>query len=194
MHIAIITTALCQSGVSTSSWGNNYPVVTLSVSRVLSWETLVTDWTKSTWNAKFNSRKNKIKNTAYMTENYSLHRVFCNQVKEILEGPFLLRWINFNPSMDKFSQAQYSLGWNNISIPKLQRCNNQLIEVIHTHSPKHTYTCQTWTRTEQRPIVSWPKSFLLQVLDLMQMHPKGRLRRAILTASWFIAINVGYKL
>ena len=30
-----------------------------------------------------------------------------------------------------------------------------------------------------------------QVLELMQMHPKERLRRVILTASWFIAINVG---
>ena len=31
----------------------------------------------------------------------------------------------------------------------------------------------------------------IQVLELMQMHPKERLRRVILTASWFIAINVG---
>ena len=31
----------------------------------------------------------------------------------------------------------------------------------------------------------------VQVLELMQMHPKERLRRVILTASWFIAIDVG---
>ena len=31
----------------------------------------------------------------------------------------------------------------------------------------------------------------IQVLELMQMHPKERLRRVILTASWFIAIDVG---
>ena len=30
-----------------------------------------------------------------------------------------------------------------------------------------------------------------QVLELMQMHPKERLRRVILTASWLIAMNVG---
>ena len=30
-----------------------------------------------------------------------------------------------------------------------------------------------------------------QVLELMQMHPKDRLSRVILTVSWFIAINVG---
>ena len=29
-------------------------------------------------------------------------------------------WINFNPSMDKLSHAQYSVGWNYLSIPKLQ--------------------------------------------------------------------------
>ena len=33
--------------------------------------------------------------------------------------------------------------------------------------------------------------FVKQVLELMQMHPKERLRRVILTASWFIAIDVG---
>ena len=32
----------------------------------------------------------------------------------------------------------------------------------------------------------------LQVLELMQMHPKERLRRVILTGIWFNAINVGY--
>ena len=31
----------------------------------------------------------------------------------------------------------------------------------------------------------------IQVLELMQMHPKERLRWVILTASWFIAIDVG---
>ena len=35
------------------------------------------------------------------------------------------------------------------------------------------------------------RSYFIQVLELMQMHPKERLRRVILTASWFIAINVG---
>ena len=34
--------------------------------------------------------------------------------------------------------------------------------------------------------------YTTQVLELMQMHPKERLRRVILTANWFIAINVGY--
>ena len=33
-----------------------------------------------------------------------------------------------------------------------------------------------------------------QVLELMQMHPKERLRRVILTGIWFNAMNVGYYL
>ena len=33
---------------------------------------------------------------------------------------------------------------------------------------------------------------LVQVLVLMQMYPKGKLRRVILTASWLDAINLGY--
>ena len=35
------------------------------------------------------------------------------------------------------------------------------------------------------------RSFVLEVLKLMQMHPKESLRRVILTASWFNDINVG---
>ena len=36
-------------------------------------------------------------------------------------GPLLLTWFNFNPSMDKWLQAWLSVGWNYLSIPKLQR-------------------------------------------------------------------------
>ena len=38
----------------------------------------------------------------------------------VFQGPLLLTWINFNPSMDKWSHAQYSVGGNYISIPKFQ--------------------------------------------------------------------------
>ena len=41
-----------------------------------------------------------------------------------------------------------------------------------------------------------PKTYMhvsmKQVLELMQMHPKERLGRVILTASWFDNINMGY--
>ena len=36
-------------------------------------------------------------------------------------GPFLLAWINFNPSMDTYLHTQWKVGWNNLSNPKLQR-------------------------------------------------------------------------
>ena len=38
-----------------------------------------------------------------------------------VQGPILLTQINFNPSMDDLSRAQLSVGWNYLSIPKLQR-------------------------------------------------------------------------
>ena len=36
-------------------------------------------------------------------------------------GPELLTWINLNPSMDKYSHAEWSVGWKQVSIPKHQR-------------------------------------------------------------------------
>ena len=37
------------------------------------------------------------------------------------QGPLLLKWINFNPSTDKYSHSHESVGWNSLSILKLQR-------------------------------------------------------------------------
>ena len=34
-----------------------------------------------------------------------------------------LTWINFDPSIDKENQAHESVGWNYLSIRKLERCN-----------------------------------------------------------------------
>ena len=39
------------------------------------------------------------------------------------QWPILLTWIIFNPSMDIWSHVQSSVGWNYLSIPKLQRWN-----------------------------------------------------------------------
>ena len=36
------------------------------------------------------------------------------------------------------------------------------------------------------------KGLYKKVLELMQMHPKDRLGRVILTASWFNDMNMGY--
>ena len=40
-----------------------------------------------------------------------------------LQGPLLLTWIYFNPSMDMLSHPLSNVGWNYLSIPKVQRCN-----------------------------------------------------------------------
>ena len=47
-----------------------------------------------------------------------LHEI--THIAEILAEPLLLTWINFNPSMDKLSHDQYSVGRSYLSIPKLQ--------------------------------------------------------------------------
>ena len=38
-------------------------------------------------------------------------------------GALLRTWLNFNPSMDKSSYVQESVGWNHLSISKLQMCS-----------------------------------------------------------------------
>ena len=43
-------------------------------------------------------------------------------------------WFNFNLSMDMWSYAQLSVGWNYLSIPKLQRCKKILyIKVCYNY-------------------------------------------------------------
>ena len=39
---------------------------------------------------------------------------------EVAQG-HLLNWIHFNPAMDKYPNAQWSLGWYYLFIPKLKR-------------------------------------------------------------------------
>ena len=43
------------------------------------------------------------------------------KIAPCLQKPLLLTWFNFNPSMDKLLRAMKSVGWNYLSIPKLQR-------------------------------------------------------------------------
>ena len=43
--------------------------------------------------------------------------------------PLLLTWFNFNPSMDKQLHIQQRMGWNYLSIPKLQRCNRWSLRI-----------------------------------------------------------------
>ena len=57
------------------------------------------------------------------------------------------------------------------------------VNTLHQHPPINSFIIFT--------LYDGTRPLLEQVLELMQMHPKERLRRVILTASWFIAINVG---
>ena len=43
-----------------------------------------------------------------------------------VQGPLLLTWFNFNPSMDKYLHSLWYVGWNYLSIPKL---NGVAVEV-----------------------------------------------------------------
>ena len=56
-------------------------------------------------------------------------------------GPLLLTWFNFNPSMDNQSHAQSSVGWNYLSIPKLQRCNRWSLGMEKQFHPTEYYGC-----------------------------------------------------
>ena len=40
---------------------------------------------------------------------------------QVIKGPLLQTWINFNPSMGKSSHIQYSVGSSYLSIPKLEQ-------------------------------------------------------------------------
>ena len=46
---------------------------------------------------------------------------FYDSALDIELGPLLLTWINFNPSMGKWFHPLWSVRWNYLPIPKLQR-------------------------------------------------------------------------
>ena len=50
-----------------------------------------------------------------------LHLQHTTIYRACAPGPLLLTWINFNPSMAKYLHPILSVGWNYISIHKLQR-------------------------------------------------------------------------
>ena len=54
---------------------------------------------------------------------YDVTAIFImNKVRVLVHQAHCLRtWNNLNPSMDNESHAQYSVGWNYLPIPKLQR-------------------------------------------------------------------------
>ena len=55
-------------------------------------------------------------------------------------GASLLTWTNFDPSTYKQIHS-YSMGWNYLSIPKLQRCNRWSSGMDKKFSPTLCWTC-----------------------------------------------------
>ena len=53
--------------------------------------------------------------------NQSIGGQMCVFVEVIYLGHLLVTWFNFNPSMHKLSHVKEIVGWNCLSIPKLQR-------------------------------------------------------------------------
>ena len=64
-------------------------------------------------------------------------RIFVNVL-----GPLLLIGINFNPSMDKLFHPLWSVWWNYVSIPKLQRCNRWSLEMDKNFHPSLHCACE----------------------------------------------------
>ena len=63
--------------------------------------------------------------------------------KRLWKWALILTGINFNPKMDKLSQPLCYVGWNNLSIPKRQRCSCQL--TFQTLLWHENVTRFTWT-------------------------------------------------
>ena len=57
------------------------------------------------------------------------------------QGPLLLTWINFNPSMDKELHALLTVGWNYLSIPKLKQCNHRSLGMDKLFHPTLNWAC-----------------------------------------------------
>ena len=75
-----------------------------------------------------------------------------------LQGPLLLRWIDFHPSMDKWLRAQLSVRWIHLTIP----CTVEVWKWMNNFTPQFmidviTYPC--WLKlihiSESDPKILW---------------------------------------
>ena len=65
-------------------------------------------------------------------------------------GPFSLAWMDLNPNMDKYSHAQWSVGWDYLSIRKLQWCNHLKIDNFDPHFMMDEISYPCWIRVGKR--------------------------------------------
>ena len=76
-------------------------------------------------------------------ENLSLIFISCSHLRivVVVMRHLLLICFNFNPTMDKWSHAQWNAGWNYVFIPKLQRCNRWSLWLDKQFHPTYYNGC-----------------------------------------------------
>ena len=54
----------------------------------------------------------------------------------VVQGPLLIKWINFNHSINNYLRPSYSVGWKNLTMPEFQQLNhwNWNLVVISCHT------------------------------------------------------------
>ena len=73
--------------------------------------------------------------------------VYCGNVEYSASlGPLPLTRINFNPSMDKLLHPLWNLGWNYLSIPRLQRLHSWSSGMDYQFHPTHFWLCDYLSR------------------------------------------------
>ena len=69
----------------------------------------------------------------FLTKRIRIPASYLISKSNYYQDPVLLRWINFNPSMDKWFHAQESMWGNHLTILKHQRCNHRRLEIDGAH-------------------------------------------------------------
>ena len=86
-------------------------------------------------------------------------------------GPILLTWFDFNPSMDKYLHPLSCMGWNYLSIPKLQRYNRWI---------PHTFLGMWLWRHQNGSISPLPAISLKIRLPSVNSPHKGSVMRTLM--------------
>ena len=87
--------------------------------------------TKKNWNIKHNILWYYCQ--IFLTKRIRIPASYLISKSSYYQDPVLLRWINFNPSMDKWFHAQESMWGNHLTILKHQRCNHRRLEIDGAH-------------------------------------------------------------
>ena len=88
-----------------------------------------------------------------------------------IRAPFT-NMINFNSCMDNWSHPLYSVGWNYLSIPKLQRCNRWSLGMDKQFHPTLYWTCGFLFMLALKPIhvSKWDLYVTIMLVTLQVAH------------------------